>query len=104
MIKLKKLIKESSPGFTKREFGDPLPTFEEVMEKHKEGNGTVKEAAPQIRTKPGEKETQAIINKLEKLKKVDIPSRHASKFKSAIKNAQKSVSKIENIIRMSSTL
>ena len=29
-----KLIKESSPGFIKREFGDPLPTFEEVMEKH----------------------------------------------------------------------
>ena len=28
------LIKESLPGFIKREFGDPLPTFEEVMEKH----------------------------------------------------------------------
>ena len=34
MIKLKKLIKEGSPGFTKREFGDPLPTFSDVMEKH----------------------------------------------------------------------
>ena len=34
MIKLKKLLKESSPGFTKREFGDPLPTFKDVMEKH----------------------------------------------------------------------
>ena len=34
MIKLKKLIKEGSPGFIKREFGDPLRTFEEVMEKH----------------------------------------------------------------------
>jgi hypothetical protein len=34
MIKLKKLLKESSPGFTKREFGDPLPTFNDVMEKH----------------------------------------------------------------------
>ena len=34
MIKLKKLIKEGSPGFTKREFGDPLPTFNDVMEKH----------------------------------------------------------------------
>ena len=33
MIKLKKLIKESSPGFTKREFGDPLPTFKNVMKK-----------------------------------------------------------------------
>ena len=34
MIKLKKLIKEGSPGFTKSEFGDPLPTFKDVMEKH----------------------------------------------------------------------
>ena len=34
MIKLKKLIKEGSPGFTKRKFGDPLPTFEDVMETH----------------------------------------------------------------------
>ena len=34
MIKLKKLIKEGSPGFIKREFGDPLPTFKDVMEKH----------------------------------------------------------------------
>ena len=34
VIKLKGIINEGSPGFTKREFGDPLPTFEEVMEKH----------------------------------------------------------------------
>ena len=34
MIKLKKLLKESSPGFTKRKFGDPLPTFNDVMWKH----------------------------------------------------------------------
>ena len=34
MIKLKKLLKESSPGFTKRKFGDPLPTFNDVMGKH----------------------------------------------------------------------
>ena len=34
MIKLKKLIKEGSPGFIKREFGDPLPTFKDVMEKY----------------------------------------------------------------------
>ena len=36
MIKLKKLLKESSPGLTKREFGDPLPTFKGVMEKHQQ--------------------------------------------------------------------
>ena len=29
-----KLIKESSPGFIKREFGDPLPTLKDTMEKH----------------------------------------------------------------------
>ncbi len=34
MIKLKKLLKEGSPGFTKREFGEPLPTFKDVMEIH----------------------------------------------------------------------
>ena len=34
MIKLKKLLKESLPGSIKREFGDPLPTFSDVMEKH----------------------------------------------------------------------
>ena len=36
MIKLKKLLKESSPGFTKREFGDPLPTFNDVMGTHQQ--------------------------------------------------------------------
>jgi hypothetical protein len=36
MIKLKELLKESSPGFTKRKFGDPLPTFKDVMEKHQQ--------------------------------------------------------------------
>ena len=34
MIKIKKLIKEGSPGFTKREFGDPLPTLDSVMKQH----------------------------------------------------------------------
>ena len=34
MIKLKKLLKEGSPGFTKREFGDPLPTLDSVMKQH----------------------------------------------------------------------
>ena len=36
MIKLKELLKESSPGFTKREFGDPLPTFNDVMGTHQQ--------------------------------------------------------------------
>ena len=34
MIKLKELLKESSTVFTKREFGDPLPTFKCLMKQH----------------------------------------------------------------------
>ena len=104
MIKMKKLVTESSTLFTKRKFGDPLPTLSSIMEKHQEINGVVKEASPKMRTKPGQKELRAIVNKLEILKRVDISSRHRSKFISAIKSAQKSISKIESIIRMSSTL
>ncbi len=37
----KTLIEESSPGYTKREFGDPLPTFNDVKETHQ--NKIVKE-------------------------------------------------------------
>jgi len=36
------LITESSPGFAKREFGDPLPTFNDVKKTHQ--NKVVKEA------------------------------------------------------------
>jgi hypothetical protein len=36
MIKLKDLLKESSPGFTDRKFGDPLPTFKGIMKKYKQ--------------------------------------------------------------------
>ena len=65
---------------------------------------SVEEAAPQMRTKPGQKELQAIKNKLERLKSVDISSRHYSKFISAIKSTQNTISRIEKLIRMSSTL
>jgi len=34
MIKLKDLLKESSPGFANRKFGDPLPTLKSIAEKH----------------------------------------------------------------------
>ena len=34
MIKLKDLLKESSPGFEDRQFGDPLPTLKSIAEKH----------------------------------------------------------------------
>jgi hypothetical protein len=38
----KTLLKESSPGYAKREFGDPLPTLSGVMKQHQ--NKIVKEA------------------------------------------------------------
>ena len=41
VIKLKGLINEGSPGFTKREFGDPLPTFNDVMGKHQTNEGEI---------------------------------------------------------------
>ena len=34
MIKMKELLNEEAPGFKNRKFGDPLPTFKEVMETH----------------------------------------------------------------------
>ena len=34
MIKLKDILKESSPGFENRQFGDPLPTLKDIAEKH----------------------------------------------------------------------
>ena len=101
MIKLKKLIKEGSPGFTKREFGDPLPTLFDIMEKHQ---SVVKEAAPKVREKPGQKELKSIKRQLERLKSIDISGRHVSKLKSALSSVQKSIDKVENIIRMSSRL
>jgi len=43
MIKLKDLLKENSPGFENRQFGDPLPTLRDIAKKHQETNGVVKE-------------------------------------------------------------
>jgi len=34
MIKLKKLIKEGTPGFEGRKFGDSLPTLQSIMDNH----------------------------------------------------------------------
>ena len=43
MIKLKDLLKESSPGFENRQFGDPLPTLKDITKKYQEKNGVVEE-------------------------------------------------------------
>ena len=39
MIKLKNLLNEGSPGFTDREYGDPLPTLKGIMEKKDKDHG-----------------------------------------------------------------
>jgi len=41
-IKLKDMINESTPGFTDRKFGDPLPTLASVQKAH-EAKGPLKE-------------------------------------------------------------
>tara|TARA_B110001454_G_C12444496_1_gene319354 strand:+ start:139 stop:540 length:402 start_codon:yes stop_codon:yes gene_type:complete len=43
MIKLKDLLKESSPGYENRQFGDPLPTLANITKKYQEKNGVVEE-------------------------------------------------------------
>ena len=45
MIKLKDILRESSPGLEDRQFGDPLPTLRDIAKKHQEKNGVVKEDA-----------------------------------------------------------
>jgi len=62
------------------------------------------EAAPKMRAKPGQKELKSITRQLEMLKSIDISGKHVAKLKSAITSAQKSIGKIESIIRMSSTV
>tara|TARA_R110002020_G_scaffold21575_9_gene73408 strand:+ start:4877 stop:5200 length:324 start_codon:yes stop_codon:yes gene_type:complete len=34
MIKLKDILKESSPGYENRQFGDPLPTIKDIAREH----------------------------------------------------------------------
>jgi len=65
---------------------------------------SVKEAAPKMREKPGQKELKAIKNKLESLKNIDISTRHYSKLVSALKSAQSAISKVEKVIQMSSKI
>ena len=62
------------------------------------------EASPKMREKPGQRELKSIIRQLERLKHIDISGKHESKLKGAISSAQKSIGKVENIIRMSSKL
>ena len=40
MLKLKNIINESSPGYEDRQFGDPLPTFDDIVKKKNESTKT----------------------------------------------------------------
>jgi hypothetical protein len=71
VIKLKKLLKESLPGSIKREFGEPLPTFEDVMKKHQTNESGIlykagvkkygKEGMAKILSAAGKKKSHAEI-------------------------------------------
>jgi len=43
MSKNKKILKESTPGYDDRKFGDPLPTLASIARKYNERKGTVNE-------------------------------------------------------------
>ena len=43
MIKLKDLLKESSPGYENRQFGDPLPTVKDITREYQKKNGIKEE-------------------------------------------------------------
>ena len=47
MIKLKDLLKESSPGFANRKFGDPLPTLKDIAKKHQKKEEQLNEGISQ---------------------------------------------------------
>ena len=57
-----------------------------------------------MRVKPGEKQVKALIRNLEQLKSIDISSRHSASLYKSIKKAQKAVSDIGQVIKMSSKL
>tara|TARA_B100000287_G_C20119317_1_gene577702 strand:- start:271 stop:522 length:252 start_codon:yes stop_codon:yes gene_type:complete len=57
MAKLKDLIKESTPGFKGRNYGDPLPTLKDVMEKH-----NVQERTPTPLTAPHDFKKPTVVH------------------------------------------
>jgi len=50
MVKLKDLLKESSPGYENRQFGDPLPKLEDITKKYQEANGIKEESVNEEET------------------------------------------------------
>ena len=55
MVKLKNLLKESSPGFENRQFGDPLPKLKDITKKYQEKNGIKEETLNEAPDKTGNK-------------------------------------------------
>ncbi len=77
MIKLKEIIKESKFAFD-RKFGEPLPTFKDVMEKHQVNklkedwwdDMSPEDQASYIKKHPGSKQAQSAKDKEEPKKDV----------------------------------
>ena len=69
MIKLKDLLKESSPGFTNRKFGDPLPTFNDVMGKHQQIEEADEKIRPATGSSPSRKAKEEMNKSLYKVMK-----------------------------------
>ena len=61
MIKLKDLLNENSPGYENRQFGDPLPTLEDIAKKYQEGKEGVNEGQKRMASTILNKFDQAYI-------------------------------------------
>ena len=74
MIKLKDLLNENSPGYENRQFGDPLPTLEDIAKKYQEGKEeTINEAPEQQMASQLNKVSDTILNIVKKFeKKADV--------------------------------
>ena len=76
MVKLKDLLNEVSPGYENRQFGDPLPTLEDITKKYqesKESEETINEAPEQQMSSQLNKVSDTILKITNKFKgKADV--------------------------------
>jgi hypothetical protein len=99
-IKLKQLLKENTPGFENRKFGDSLPTLASVQKAYEEKNNikeeeSVDEAAPKMKVYSWEKHFNAGQKELDKA--ANIMSRKSS---GGYNNVKKDIMKVQKAINM----
>jgi len=108
-IKLKQLLKENTPGFENRNFGDSLPTLASVQKAYQAKNNikedeesdeeTVEEAAPKMRVRPYEKELKAAtlsLKRFENMARMEDPGAHG-RNKGAIAKAMKALQALRHL-------